>query len=325
MRAIPTASGIILLYLCCAFTTAAEPAGPVSSVVMQMAQEDSARDIPEAENRPARPNKTAHTAPSKATDEKEPLLPVPPKGFNPMMQPLVPEGDGEGLNDRWQLAAINIYLGQLGRYIGQLTVLAKWLTLAVTIGGLSLIALLWYVYSNARAARKLADAADIQTDIAKQRLDLMKISKEKQLRAYVYTNGAKGELLSDKSGKYVVRVEIRNFGQTPASALNGWMTVFVGDSAVEKDINMLPHDSELVETILPPGGVCFYYARTNESIIPEIKAITRDVRAIYAYGEIHYKDVFDIKRYARFRIKCSGERNLSSGSFDHCFGGNEAN
>jgi hypothetical protein len=256
---------------------------------------------------------------------KGPLLPVPPKGFNPMMSPVIPEGAVEGADDRWQLAAINVYLAQLGRYMGELTLLTQWLTLAVTMGGLLLAALLWYVRGNAREARKLAAAADVHSDIAGKQLELMKETAEKQLRAYVYTNGAKGELLPDKSGKYVVRIEIRNFGQTPAYALSGWMTVFVGDTAVEKDINILPHDSEIVETILPPGGVCFYYARTQASILQEIKAITRESRAIYTYGEVHYKDVSGIQRYTRFRIKCSGERNLSTGSFDHCRAGNEAN
>ena len=152
----------------------------------------------------------------------------------------------------------------------------------------------------------------------------MKETSEKELRAYVFTNGAKGEPAGDKSGAYTVRVEIKNFGVTPAYALSGWMTVFVDDFAHEREIASLPHDSEMVQTILPPGGMCFYYARTFHPVTRELKAIAGSIRAIYAYGEVRYKDIFGNEHFAKFRIKCAGERNLATGSFDHCLGGNEA-
>lgn len=255
--------------------------------------------------------------PDKALDESG-LLPIRPKDFNPMMPP---PSESMDIDNRMTFPPMSEFASPQVPYIAQLTLLSRWLVWAVVVIAL---ALLLYLRRNAIEAKRLADAANMQCDLAKEQIRLLRESSQRELRAYVYTNGAKGELLSDKSGRYIVRVEVRNFGRTPAYALSGWMTVFVGDVANEKDINLLPHDTEIVQTLLPPGGVCFYYARTPSSITQEVKAIANGVRGIYAYGEIRYKDVSGVERYARFRIKCAGERNLSSGSFDHCASGNEA-
>jgi hypothetical protein len=265
-----------------------------------------------------------------ATQDNRPLLPVRPQGFDPMApSPMSSDAPPPSIAAERALmgspALAGVGMMQQSRYNAQIALYLRMLAAASIIALFFYFAQILYLRSSVVETRRSISALVASTEIARQNIDVVKQTSEKELRAYVFTNGAKGEMMNDKSGRYSVRVEVRNFGLTPAYGLSGWMTVFVDDFASEREILSLPHGSEMVETVLPPGGVCFYHAYTHQPITRELKAIAGSARAIYAYGEIHYRDIFGVERFARFRIKCAGERNLNTGSFDHCLGGNDAN
>jgi hypothetical protein len=265
-------------------------------------------------------------------NEGQPLLPQPPKhGYVPMA-PLVPassagaDGAAEDTMTGSESQRLQEYVGQLSVYTAELTFycermghMLRWITMAACAGLVLLLVGVMYLRAIAKgavlAARLGADAAGKQVAHSRE-------LAAKQLRAYVFTNGAKGEMLPGKN--FIVRIEVKNFGGTPAMRLNGWMGVYVDELANERMPAVMPQDFQTVETILPPGGLCYYYAQTSYPITPELKAIASGQKAIFAYGEIRYSDVFEQSHYVRFKIKCSGERNLASGSFDHCMEGNES-
>ncbi len=250
------------------------------------------------------------------------LLPERPKNFNPMQPPSMP--DMQNLDAQQQFAesssALGMYMSELSHHLAQLSLSVRSLVLAMTAGVFFLGLALLYQRRSAIALERAVRVAVARADLAEQNIAALKEAAQTQLRAYVLVEGAKGEWMDDKSGRYKVQVQVKNFGVTPAYHLTGWFTVFVDDVAVSAEAPLLPHTSEMAERILPPKAICLQYASTPQSIAHELKAVGSGARAIYIHVEIRYKDGFATERYARFRGMCSGELNLSAGNFEPCSG-----
>lgn len=255
-----------------------------------------------------------------------PLLPVRPQNFNPMQPPSVP--DVENVEAQQQLAesssVLGMYMTELSNHMAQMSRFVRCLVLVMVAGVLLLSLVLLYQRRSAVALERALRVAIARTEIAEKSVSVIKETGQMQLRAYVLVNGARGGLMDDKSGRYGVQVEIRNFGVTPAYNLTGWLTVFVDEAAAMQEAPSQPHNAEITQRILPPAGVCLQHANTHQSVTHELKAVGAGARAIYIHAEIRYKDIFGNERYSRFRGVCAGAQNLNAGNFELSPGGSEA-
>jgi hypothetical protein len=135
---------------------------------------------------------------------------------------------------------------------------------------------------------------------------------KRQLRAYVFVYNGEVEIVTigeTKTLAYKLRIELRNFGQTPARRYTTWI-----DHAV-KNVDDLPFagpstpiDKRSAGTIMGPT------ASTNiEFATPFAVGELDDVRgarkAIFIWGGCNYVDVFGCERYFIFRFKISGHEN----------------
>jgi hypothetical protein len=267
-----------------------------------------------------------HKSKKWAAENNEELLPVRPKNFNAMQPPSMPDVETmEAQRDAQQSSNVSaMYVAELSAYFAQLSRLIQWVIFIAVAGLFFLLLILNYLRRNALAMEKTAKIAQARTEIAEQKLAILEGNAQKQIRAFIFVNRMKGEWMDNRSGRYVVDVEFKNFGSTPAYGLTGWLTVFTGDSTQEREAASLPYTSEMVERILPPGETFFQGTSTHQPISSERTAIAAGKRAVFIHVEIRYKDIFGVERYSRYRGKCTGEQSLGAGTFELCAGGSEA-
>lgn len=141
-------------------------------------------------------------------------------------------------------------------------------------------------------------------------------------RAYVYVNDAN---LSDVTGANAptVAVNIKNTGLTPAYDLT-WRAIFVCAKFPLTEETMLDREKEAQKVVLPPGGVLSYKWTFTEWKKEWSEMITKGDAAIFAIGEITYKDAFGKTRFTKYRLIHGGNARVSPGKFGIAAEGNEA-
>ncbi|MGO9265957.1 MAG: hypothetical protein ACLQBA_13940 [Candidatus Binataceae bacterium] len=146
---------------------------------------------------------------------------------------------------------------------------------------------------------------------------------EMELRAYVHVSS--GEILNyDNMASRKARITIRNFGQTPAYNVTFWLNTWVEEFPLKIILPPPPDDFPMSREIMAPGRVS-----TNEvPVVATIPCIEGHLQlgaiAIFAYGEIRYRDAFNIERFTKFRLVCRGD-GLNKGRMSPDRTGNEAN
>src|SRR5579863_2367202 len=134
-----------------------------------------------------------------------------------------------------------------------------------------------------------------------------------QLRAYVSVVSAKIHGF-DGEGPYRVQVRIGNTGQTPAFEMSGENGVTIREAEISRSKEELwPPERQHTEKRVPrskssqgPGVVSDSFI-TIQQISAEGKAAVRDGRsAIFAYGEILYRDAFSNDRITKYRLMYGG-------------------
>jgi hypothetical protein len=180
--------------------------------------------------------------------------------------------------------------------------------------GLSMRRQTTHIRRSASAARKSANAASATVQI-------MKDTSEKQLRAYVYPVTASRYR---HKGVMVIKLQIKNAGQTPAYDCTKYMVEAVSDTYPQPAREFERPVPNLDNKVpIPPGeSINFFKTATQLSSQQEAQIMLGNA-AIYLFGKIAYRDAFGNQRRSEFRLVCVGEQ-LKRGLFEPCPEGNNA-
>jgi hypothetical protein len=129
---------------------------------------------------------------------------------------------------------------------------------------------------------------------------------ERQLRAYIIaqdatvTNFGTAEIIE-------VQCRIRNYGQTPAYDVVGWIGATLNDLPNPTELGRPPPDLGLSRGVIGPGGRTIYTAEVGRLLTPlEFQKIRAGASTIYIFGEITYRDVFNKSWTNHFRFMYGG-------------------
>lgn len=126
---------------------------------------------------------------------------------------------------------------------------------------------------------------------------------ERQLRAYVMIDTVDIENVS-LGGNPEATLNIKNFGQTPATDLTCWATM--GFSTFPLTGPLPTRRAILPQRPLAPTGTSIVRTGINRPLnAATVAAIAAGSHAIYVTGEIRYRDAFDKPRETDFRLFCT--------------------
>ena len=141
-------------------------------------------------------------------------------------------------------------------------------------------------------------------------------------RAYVAVSDADISDLSVETSP-TVSVVIKNTGATPAYDLS-WRATFAAREFPTTDEILLDRAKEAPTIILPPSGVLSYKWTFDQWGKDWNKKISKGTAAIFAIGEISYKDAFGNPHFTKYRLIHGGDTLVSPGKFGPDKYGNEA-
>jgi hypothetical protein len=155
-------------------------------------------------------------------------------------------------------------------------------------------------------ASETANAAKDSADVARDAVKLSDKTAERQLRAYV--NNVSTIIRNVEVGKVPeVRVEIKNWGQTPAYRVRHigsyTLAVFPWSGVTSPP----PYQSE---SIIGPGSNAFMLLKGHALAAEHVAGLNDGSLAIYIEGSITYKDAFDHDRFTNYRFWVGGDRGF---------------
>lgn len=128
---------------------------------------------------------------------------------------------------------------------------------------------------------------------------------QRQLRAYVLVSSALMKFPTPNVPE--AQVHLRNFGQTPAYDLEGWIGMYIGDFPLRTALPQAPPNLRKGKEPLAPGRVSIHVVPRDPPVPPQLLPLLGTVDGtIWAYGEITYKDAFANVRHTRFRLMYGG-------------------
>ena len=219
-----------------------------------------------------------------------------------------------------------------------MTVLLFWLPLiaSILLGGVAASAWyggdkslgLWLAFAGV-VLLLLTGAIQIQHGIRDEEAakDAASAAQEKAnviaKRAYVSVSDA---TVSSLSGEVppTVSVVIKNTGVTPAYDLT-WRATFAAREFPTNDDIILDRTKDAPAIALPPGEVLSYQWSFAQWKKGWNKKIAEGHAAIFAVGEISYKDAFGAHHLTTYRLIHGGDSLVSPGKFGPDKKGNEAN
>jgi hypothetical protein len=160
---------------------------------------------------------------------------------------------------------------------------------------------------GATAMESVAQAMTENTENTTQLLGLQRLVFSRQLRAYLVPQLlAYVAQATEQNNRLEIRVLIKNGGSTPAHAIRAVFHIEIMPVPLPGDIDLgLPQAAApAVETYGFLVAQDTFYMRAwlqnflSDDEIAEIKA--QQTRALYAYGVVHYRDVFDEEHTAHF-------------------------
>lgn len=141
-------------------------------------------------------------------------------------------------------------------------------------------------------------------------------------RAYISVIDADlSDLTSDIPPTVVV--SIKNTGQTPAYDLS-WRAIFAAREMPVNEEIPLDREKKAATLNLPPGGVLFYKWTFTDWKKGWNEKIAKGTAAIFAVGEISYKDAYGIQRFTKYRLIHGGGATNTPGKFGPDMWGNES-
>jgi hypothetical protein len=143
-----------------------------------------------------------------------------------------------------------------------------------------------------RATKKLVEGAEA--------------TAKRQLRAYVLALDAR---VYDFGITEIIEVQcrIKNYGQTPAYDVVGWMGATLNDFPNPTDLGRPPADLGLSRAVIGPQGRTVFRAQVSRLLTGlEFQKIRSGASTIYVFGEVTYRDVFNDKWTSHFRFMYGG-------------------
>ena len=211
----------------------------------------------------------------------------------------------------WLPIISSILLGGIAAaaWYGGDKILGLWLTFAGLV--CLLLTATIQIQQNIRSTDSTKRAADVQdkaTVIAQ--------------RAFVSVSDAD---ISDLSGGIAptVSVTIKNTGVTPAYDLT-WRAIFAAREFPATQEIVLDRTKVAPKIVLPPDGVLSYKWTFEQWGKEWGKKVAKGNAAIFAVGEISYKDAFGISHLTKYRLIHGGDSMVSPGKFGPAADGNEA-
>ena len=141
-------------------------------------------------------------------------------------------------------------------------------------------------------------------------------------RAYVAVSDANVSDLTIESAP-TVSVIIKNTGATPAYDLT-WRAMFAAREFPTAEAILLDRTKKAPTIILPAGEVLSYQWTFDHWEKGWNKKIAKGGAAIFAIGEISYKDAFGTAHSTKYRLIHGGDSLVSPGKFGPDKEGNEA-
>ena len=158
----------------------------------------------------------------------------------------------------------------------------------------------------ADAAKEAADAAKIQAGIARDTLQTMQDTAERQLRAYVGVS--KSGISKVETGAPEAVVHIKNFGQTPAYDVQTWIHIWIEEHPLKFMLPVAPASLLKASMILYPGSELMHFMPKEPPVGAEnIHLLGTPQGTIYVYGAISYRDAFNKVRTTKFRLMYGGD------------------
>ena len=167
----------------------------------------------------------------------------------------------------------------IAKYTGSLAAFTRWLFFATAV--LALFGL-WQVVISRNTARR-------------------------QLRAYVVTRG-KDINQRETDGRFVLRIDIQNTGQTPAYEMNVISRTCILDYPVEAAFNFDLDLGKDPSAMTLGSQECVEHDSIAERVLSDVELaeVTSPTtphsagRRLYSYGTATYRDIFGQNRYTNF-------------------------
>ena len=149
----------------------------------------------------------------------------------------------------------------------------------------------------ARAA-KATEGAVVAAETARA---LAEDTARRELRAYICVDSSS---IKTKAGEPLVKVCIKNCGQTPAYEVQGWIAVEIADYLPTPALGMpLNAGIQLCSSVVGPDGIIELEGRTKRELVEEDRlGWQQGTKTVFAYGNVLYKDAFNRDRYTTFRL-----------------------
>lgn len=177
--------------------------------------------------------------------------------------------------------------------------------LSVAIGLFGCIGLLASLYFT----RKATEAAGDAVVAAQAALDHTRDVSEMELRAYLGIEKVTiTDLQADERPQAVVA--LRNYGQTPAYGMTGWLGVNVGEAPEGNIITFGPIDFQ-------PGAERKVMRRADRPF--GVMEMMDEETELWVHGSVSYKDAFGKTRQVAFRYAWVGESTVGPRGTDHNF------
>ena len=197
-------------------------------------------------------------------------------------------------NGRDEASEFTIFLGHRIKFTDSFLVLFTFLLFVVT-------GLLWW------STRRLVKGAE---DTA-----------QRQLRAYVSIEHA--QITGINNGETpTAQLTVKNSGQTPAYDLIGIGGIAMGvswETLAPPD----PQPFEVTQASLAPGAIVNQFNSAPRRLEPgEREALVNGSRTLWVYGEIRYRDTFNIERFIEYRFQIGGRVGIHDNFLAICQEGN---
>jgi len=156
----------------------------------------------------------------------------------------------------------------------------------------------WLLCGTLRTVRR-------QAGLLAEQISLMRDTAQRQLRAYVLVSAA---LLKFKRPDVPeAQIHFKNFGQTPAYEMDGWIGMYIGDYPPAGILPPAPYNLRKGKEPLAPGRASIHIIPRDPPIqIEYLRLLGTPQGTIYVYGEIRYKDAFNADRYLKYRLMYGG-------------------
>jgi hypothetical protein len=138
---------------------------------------------------------------------------------------------------------------------------------------------------------------------------ILKDTAQRQLRAYVCVSSVL--LKFPKPNVPEIQVCLKNSGQTPAYNVRGWIHMWIEEYPLRIVLPQPPADFQKSRQVMGPDCACTFVNVKDPPIsVQSLPLLGTTKGTIFGYGEVQYKDAFDIERYTKYRFIYGGREGV---------------